>query len=188
MADPLWFVFGPGAAATLAALATPIGFALRKRYRRRAAVRNRAGRCGHCGIDLLEGPEAPIYVVEARYICGRCAPILKRRLLVLLPAVGILAVVAAVSSAYGALSGGPGLDWWLSSRLIPLFLPAGGLAFGLVGGVRLMKRLNRRELGSDESGRGLPPAGSTAAIEAVKPAQVVGRGPERPPEMSFRGA
>lgn len=90
MADPLWFVFGPGAAATLTALATPIGFALRRRYRRRAADRNRAGRCGHCGVDLLEAPEMPIYLVEARYIRGQCAPVLKRRLLVLLPSVGVL--------------------------------------------------------------------------------------------------
>lgn len=172
----------------LAALATPIGFALRRRYRRRAGVRNRAGLCGHCGTDLLVTPEAPIYLVEARYICGQCAPVLKRRLFVLLPAAGVLAVVAAVSSAYGAVSGGPGFDWWLSSRLIPLFLPAGGLAFGLVGGVRLMKRLNRRELGSDDGGRGLPPAGSPAPIEDGKPGQALRRGPERPPKMSFRGA
>ena len=48
----------------------------------------------------------------------------------------------------GAVFGGPGLEWWLGWRLLPLLLPAVGLAGGLVGGVALMKRANRQIGGS----------------------------------------
>ena len=177
MPDPLWFVFGPGAAACVAVLALPVGLLMRSRYRRRAAARNREGRCGHCSAELVAGSAVGLYLVEGRYICAECAPVLRRRLWVLLPTLGALAIIAAASSTYGALAGGPGLGWYLNSRLIPLLLPAGGLGWGLFGGVRLMKRLNRQELASGDDGRGVPPSAAWPSVSLPSSSVV---GPRRP--------
>ncbi len=109
MPDPLWFVFGPGAAACVAVLALPVGLLMRSRYRRRAAARNREGRCGHCSAELLAGSAAGLYLVEGRYICAECAPRLKRRLWWLLPTLGTLAIVAGCSSSMARWR--EGLGW-----------------------------------------------------------------------------
>ena len=157
MPDPLRLVFALAETAVLGVAAIPIGLVARAFYRQRAARRNARGACGHCDGALLQSPEDALFVVEGRYVCAACATTLRRRLRVLLPVAGILAVAAAVSSAIGALAGGPGLEWWVSSRLIPLIAPSALLAGGVLGAVRAMKWLNRRELAELASSQNVAP-------------------------------
>ena len=147
--DPLFLVFVPGAAAMIAAMAAPVAFGARALYRWRGKRRNRQSCCSRCGRQWGEDDkDLDLFLVEGLYICPRCATTLRRRLWVLLPSAAVLGVVALIGSTAGALFGGPGLEWWLSWRLLPLLLPAVGLVGGLLGGVALMKRANRKIGGS----------------------------------------
>ena len=184
MPDPLRLVFALAETAVLGVAAIPVGLAARALYRRRAARRNARGACGQCGGPLLQRSDDALFVVEGRYVCAACATTLRRRLRVLLPVAGILAVAAAVSSAIGALAGGPGLEWWVSSRLIPLIAPSALLAGGALGAVWVVKWLNRRELADQGSSGQLPPgAAETRSLPQPDPQP---HRPGRPPQGMAR--
>ena len=178
MPDPLWFVFGPGLAGFFGVLAAPIALAVRRKYRRRSARRNAQGACGRCGAAFFQGGDESLFVVEGHYVCAGCASALRRRLWVLLPATGLLAIAAVVSSTAGAVLAGPGLSWWLDSRLIPLLAPTVLVGGGLIGGAWLMKRLNRDELRAPAAGGTVPPGAASA--RQIEPPSAPAK-PELPP-------
>jgi hypothetical protein len=69
-------------------------------------------------------------------------------LFILLPLLLLLVAVSGVSSVAGVILSDMGLDWWMNSRLIPLF--ASVVGFGLLswGAIKSMKSANVRSLDS----------------------------------------
>ena len=150
MNDLLILAFLPWVGALLAGAAAPAALVARALYRRRARRRNSSGRCGRCYGEWTEGVEGGVFVVDGIYVCESCAERLRRRLRVVLPALGIGVVIAAAFSALGFLFGGPPLEWWFSGALMPRFViivaPTVLLGGGLILRLRLGKKANQREL------------------------------------------
>lgn len=146
--DPLAFVFAPGAAVIIAVLLFPIGLTIHNRQLRRGQQLNGTQKCGRCANRFDEAAGSMAYVIEGVFVCGPCAHGQRRRLFVLLPLLLVLVAIAGVSSVAGVILGGMELDWWLNSRLIPLF--ASVVGFGLLswGAIRSMKSANLRSLES----------------------------------------
>ena len=63
-----------------------------------------------------------------------------------IPVLGGLGMFAAASAGLGVTLGGPGAEWWIGGRLIPLLLPTAGIFGGLLFTLRKMKRANRADL------------------------------------------
>ena len=162
MPDLLAFVFVPAAATMLGLLAAPAVYVRHLFWRRSARRLNASTRCGLCrgplGIETM-------FLYGGAYVCRGCAERTTRRLRIVLPlAVGGAALLAITSLSAMVLSiatGGPDLAWWLSGpwwlggTLLPVALPAVGLATATLVAIRGGRRLNQLRNAADAAS--LPP-------------------------------
>ena len=143
MIHPLEVIFWSGAAAIALTLVSPLFMLRHAVWRRRAEQLNAHSRCGRCGQQL---PIDSLYLYAGKYVCPSCAVSLRRMLSFILPAATGTAVLLAVSSGsallISRLTGGPGLDWWLDWRWIPLMLPSVGTAVATAFAVSARRRAN----------------------------------------------
>ena len=148
--DPLSVIFVPGAVAAALALLSPVGVLALRWWQRRGRGRNGVRRCARCAAAFSVADE--LYWFGGLLVCAGCATTVRRCLVVGLPALAVTAGAFAVSSgtalAVSVAQGGPGLEFWLASRWIPLLLPSAGLAAATGVLVALGKRANRLAAGS----------------------------------------
>jgi hypothetical protein len=143
---PLAVIFIPGGLTAGALLfGAPVVAVGYLAWRWRARRRIERGSCGRCGESFAT--DAARFLVTGMLICEPCAHTLRRRLRIGLPVITIAATVFAITSGtafvVSRLRGGPGFDWWLDGRWIPLSLPSIGIGMLTVAAIAFGKRMNR---------------------------------------------